>query len=399
MTDRDIMTGTDPDGSHGGTRIRTFDDPGLRGVRVLGRQPRQALRPDGSSARPWIDLTYSCSGIEFDFTGQSVWLRTDAGWTDMEPWLVIELDGAQIQRLPIPRGKAEIEVFAHMNPGAHRAWHVRILRESQPMGEPGEYLRFTGLRSLGGSFLSLPRRHRLFEFVEDSITSGEGAVGAEHDNDWASVFFGGSQAYPRLVADALDADFRVVSQSGWGISSSWDDVRSHRIPRIYTQVCGALGGAEAVSSGMREPYDFSAFPADAVVINLGTNDNAAFTSPAATDPVTGERYDARLRQDGSYDPDSLALIVREAKEFLALVRKKNPQALLLWALGAWPSPMTDAMRTMVDDYRRSAHDGRVRFLTLPAMTEGTTGSHEHPSSLWHRQAATAIIDLLRPALG
>jgi hypothetical protein len=52
--------------------------------------------------------------------------------------------------------------------------------------------------------------------VGDSITSGEGTVGAVYEEDWISAFFSAENTYPRMVADALSAEYRVISQSGWG---------------------------------------------------------------------------------------------------------------------------------------------------------------------------------------
>lgn len=381
------------------TETYSFNADFLRNVKVLGRQPKGAVRQDGSSAFAGVDLTYSCSGIEAVFTGESLWLQIEADWSAMEPWLVVELDGIQIQRFPVQRGHSEVELFAHMNAGEKRSWHVRVMRETQPMGEKNEYVRLTGLREQGGHFTPLPAHHHVLEFVGDSITTGEGAVGAKHDNDWASVFFGGSQSYPRRVADALNADFRVVSQSGWGISSSWNDQRSCRIPRIYPQVCGALTSEQAVSAGMDQPYDFAANRADAIIINLGTNDAGAFGQSGQKDPQTGEFYDARLLADGLYDPASSALIVHEARAYLQDVRRLNSDAAIVWALGAYSSPMVDLIGQMVDRYIAESGDKRVRFVRLDPVTDATIGSHEHPGVLWHEYAARTLIPVVQQMLG
>ncbi len=390
------MTETFADGS----TLCPFSSPQLKNVRVLGRQPDGALRADGSVARDPVSLTYTCSGIEFDFTGTSVWLETDADWSALEPWLAVELDGCLVSRLPVPRGKAEIAIFAGMSPHTDRSWHVRVLREVQPMREKREHLHLTGLRFEGGTFLPLPQKPLNLEFIGDSITTGEGAIGAVHDNDWSSVFFSGWNTYPRMVADDLGARFSVVSQSGWGISSSWDDHRSGRIPRIYTQVCGALTSPESVAEGMAGEFDFTRDSADAVIINLGTNDDGAFhQSPnGLTDPLTGEFYNARLQADGSYDPQSIALIRGEMLDFLHLVRAKNPDAIILWAFGSFPSPMTDVIRGVVDEFVRTTGDTRTFFVGLLKAEGDLIGSHEHPGVLWHRAAAHIIGNELRARL-
>ena len=62
----------------------------------------------------------------------------------------------------------------------------------------------------------MPEPKYRLEFVGDSITSGEGTVGAIYEEDWISAFFSAENTYPRMVADALSAEYRVISQSGWG---------------------------------------------------------------------------------------------------------------------------------------------------------------------------------------
>ena len=69
----------------------------------------------------------------------------------------------------------------------------------------------------GGAFLPLPAPQYRLEFVGDSITSGEGAIGAVPEEAWAGAFFSAENHYARLTADALGAEYRCLSQSGWGI--------------------------------------------------------------------------------------------------------------------------------------------------------------------------------------
>ena len=93
----------------------------------------------------------------------------------------------------------------------------------------------------------------------DSITSGEGTVGAVYEEDWISAFFSAMNTYPRMVADALSAEYRVVSQSGWGIVTGWDGNVENKIPPFYTQVCGLLTGERNASLGALQDYDFEAW--------------------------------------------------------------------------------------------------------------------------------------------
>lgn len=71
-----------------------------------------------------------------------------------------------------------------------------------------------GLRA-DGEFLPLAQKQLRLEVIGDSITSAEGAIGAKSEEDWIAPLFCAARGYPFLLAKALDADLRVLSQSGW----------------------------------------------------------------------------------------------------------------------------------------------------------------------------------------
>lgn len=120
-----------------------------------------------------------------------------------------------------------------------------------------------GLQYGDGEFLVLPDPEYRLEFVGDSITSGEGTMGPVGEEDWISAFFSAENTYPRMVSDALSAEYRVVSQSGWGIVTGWDGIVENKIPPYYKQVCGLLTGERNASLGALEDYDFKAWQPDA----------------------------------------------------------------------------------------------------------------------------------------
>lgn len=174
-------------------------------VRVLGR----------TTGKDVINLFWTGSGIEFLYTGSELWLEVNADYDTMEPWLAVELNGAQISRFPVNKGKNEVCLFRGMTVGKPK--HVRILKEVQAMHQdPLHMIQILGLQYGDGEFLVLPDPEYRLEFVGDSITSGEGTMGPVGEEDWISAFFSAENTYPRMVADALSAEYRVISQSGWG---------------------------------------------------------------------------------------------------------------------------------------------------------------------------------------
>ena len=286
-------------------------------VRILGRH---------THAGDALTLFYTASGIECLFTGSELWLELNADYETYEPWISVELNGAWISRFPVAPGHSEVCVFRGMTPGAPK--HVRVFKDVQAMsGDERHLLQITALRWADGDFLPLPAPAYRLEFVGDSITSGEGAIGALPEEDWISAFFSAMNHYARFTADALGAEYRLVSQSGWGILSSWDNDPHCRVLSYYKEVCGLAQGARNRELGAQQPNDFAAWPADAVIINLGTNDAGASHNPPWTDPQTGETYGQNTT------PAHRAQLEQAVVDGLQMLRRCNPQALLVWVYG------------------------------------------------------------------
>lgn len=398
-----------------------------------------------ASATSPVVLWRNGSGIEFTTNASAVWVRFEADWQRMEQWVAIDLDGVQIQRFAVARGTSEMQIFGNMNPGQLRDWHVRIVRENQ--SEPGDdqqYLAITALRvegvEQGSGFTPVEPYARRIEFIGDSITTGEGATGARGDNDWSSVFFSYENSYANLVGRALNADVRVCSQSGWGLRADWRNDRANRIPLIYEKVCGASTGEPQQARGSQDAYDFSSWQPQAVVINLGTNDRNGFRMPALADTTSklepqplfkehqaGEREleesmwvnadiagqfelaDTdnleKLRDDAlkiattlNADALDIALLQRDAREFVAMVRKNNQTALIVWAFGLYEPEFGVVFSRALEQYSELSGDTNVKFVLLPQMREETTGAHEHPGAKAHQECAQVLVKELKAAL-
>ena len=70
-------------------------------VRVLGR----------TTGKDVINLFWTGSGIEFLYTGSELWLEVNADYDTMEPWLAVELNGAQIAVFRLIKGKMKYACF------------------------------------------------------------------------------------------------------------------------------------------------------------------------------------------------------------------------------------------------------------------------------------------------
>ena len=357
---------------------KTVSIAALAQIRVLGR----------TTGKDVINLFWTGSGIEMIYTGSELWLEVNADYDAYEPWLAVELNGAQISRFPLNKGKNEVCLFRGMTVGKQK--HVRILKEVQAMHQdPGHMVQILGLRYADGEFLPLPEPKYRLEFVGDSITSGEGTIGAVGEEDWISAFFSAMNTYPCMVADALSAEYRVVSQSGWGIVTSWDGIVQNKIPPYYTQVCGLLTGERNASLGALEDYDFNAWQPDAVIINLGTNDATAIQSAAEL----GQEW------AGTRDIEEVKKILTAAiRDFLKTVRSCNPGAQIIWGYGMLGDSFLPVIREAVESYAEQTADARIHFLQLPDTTPDTVGRRLHPGVKAHRNAARIIEEYLKKLL-
>ncbi|MCD8051585.1 MAG: GDSL-type esterase/lipase family protein [Clostridiales bacterium] len=344
-------------------------------LRVLGRCP---------DTNP-LTLFWTASGLELCFTGSELWVDLYADWEGYEPWVSIELNGAWLSRFPASLGESRVCVFRGMTAGVPK--RVRILKETQAMhDDPQNLLQIRSLAWRDGAFLPLPEPAYRLEFVGDSITSGEGAVGATLETDWISAFLSAENSYSRMTAAALDAEYRVVSQSGWGLMTDFANDPANIIPPIYTQVCGLLEGERNEALGAKKPYDFSAWQPDAVIINLGTNDDCALDAIGAVDGT------------GTIDAERAAALQCAAKRFLTLVRTNDPAALIVWAYGMMGNRLAPVLQAAVEQYAAETGDHRAIFLALPSLTEQTIGAHGHPGAACHRQAAEVLAAFLKKNL-
>jgi hypothetical protein len=357
-------------------------------LRILGR----TAQTDGA-----LNLFWSASGIEFLFTGSELSLSMRADWLVHQPWLDIELNGAWMCRMPVPKGESTLCVLSGMAPGVPK--HVRIFKDTQAMNEDDAHLlQLTRLSWAGGAFLPLPPKKYRIEFVGDSITTGEGTMGAQGDMDWLTMYMSCMPAYARLTADALDADFHVLSASGWGILSGWDNDPRHALPLVYEKTCGTVGGARNAALGAGAPWDFSAWQPDALVINLGTNDDGAFRSPAWLAPETGRTFQEHLAPDGSYLPADAARLSEAVAAALAKFRHCNPHTKLVWAYGMLGGALWPILHEGIRQYRQATGDAAVYSIALPDTLPADFGSRGHAGVRSHQAAACVLTEFLRTLL-
>ncbi len=319
------------------------------------KESRASLWWSGSGVR----VKLACTGLEADITASA---------RDHAPWIGVLMDGAPVARFPLLPGAHRYPLLAGLD--GSFAHEVSIIRDTQPSYDEDGPVYLDAVYTDGGPQRP-SERPLLIEFIGDSLTVGEGCLGPESAEEWRMVWISHMPAFPTLVAERLNAEKRVIALGGWGAARSWDNQPDSRIGRIYGKLC-------AITPGGDVPADFTERPADAVVINLGTNDASALASMDPKERPAAER-ELRVR----------------AKELMEMARAHNPKAMILWAYGLCGRQVEPILQAAVKD-RQDAGDRNVRYLSLsPAASNG---SRMHPSREAHQKAAEEIAKALEKLL-
>lgn len=320
-----------------------------------------------------LTLFWTASGFEVNVKAAELWVEIEADYEEQEPWFSVLINGAPIARQMAVRGKNKICLFRSRNPEEIK--HVKFVKDSQAMHDDETCCLQIHALYTDGAFYPVKKRACKLEFIGDSITSGEGIYGAKEETDWVAMFFSGVNSYAALTAEKLDADLHICSQSGWGLFASWDGFLDRALPERYEKVCGVLTGERNRSLGAQDAYDFSSWQPDAVIINLGTNDGAAFE-------MTDFHHEISEFEDAGV-------------AFLKKIRHYNPDAEIVWVYGMLGNVMSAAILRAIDTYSRQTGDVRVHYVELPATTDETVGSREHPGLLNHQLAAEVLSEYLQ----
>lgn len=336
------------------------------------------------AAEDILYMNWSCSGVEFTFSGThlSVSLRaacgleyegplgTDAPPRPTWPWLAVFLDGAETpaRRFEIASEAEDWLVFASEKPETHR---IRLLKLTE------NYKTFLGIAGFAaeGAFLPTePRKTKRVEIIGDSITCGYGNLTLDPLRHFYAAEEDGSRAYGAAAARSLGFEWSCVSVSGitavrhrdWQIPFAMEELYAWT-DRVWQDKRGQTP----------EAWDFAAHPSDYVVLNLGTNDRYAIQySP---DPAELERFPAQY----------LA--------FLREIRRLNgPNTQIVCALGSMCYYLWHDIAETVARYQRETGDERVHLLRFrPMHPLDGAGADGHPSLVTQAKMAAELAAFLR----
>lgn len=335
----------------------------IEGVRLNGRFDRTEKA---------LPLNWTASGFEMKARGSCLEVEIECDYQAYRPYVSFEVDGLRAQTFAPIRGKHTYTVFYGLDP--EKAHDVRLTLETQLF--PGNAAISVWSVSTDGEILPPDAKKLKIEFIGDSITSGEGGRGPVDFQEWVPMMFSASDNYARMVADSLNAQYQVVSQSGWGVTNAWNNEPACRIPRIYNWIAAD-----------EKEYDFS-FDPDYVVIALGTNDQNSLNQPEFRSPETGEAY--RLTRE------MLPAWEDAARVFLKEVHRKNPRAKIIWTSFFSQGEIFESTKAAVEKAQREGVD--VSFLSaldLNRLPRGGMGSRSHPGVVSQRRIAREILREIR----
>ena len=337
-----------------------------------------------------ITFFWTGSSLEFAVSGSELSVEVDVPASSLCPWICIYLNGHLLQRCLLRRGSQTLVVYDHLN--YRETKHIRIIKDSPALLQnadfEGESLYTVNAIRTDGIFSPLPEKAMKIELIGDSITSGEGLFGYPGLITEDLWFFTAQPDlhYGMQIAERLNADLRIVTEAGWGVYIGYINDPGYNIPSIYGQVCGVMNSPAARSLGAQAPYDFCAWQPDLIIVNLGTNDAAAFSNPEHVDPATGKIFKMRTLADGTFNGEDLDSIRSAAISFLKVLRSNNPKARIIWCYGMMGHEIESTLMEAVHIFG----DPDVSYVSLPDTLEGEFGSVDHPGIPSHKKTADTL---------
>ncbi|MBR0133475.1 MAG: GDSL family lipase, partial [Lachnospiraceae bacterium] len=290
----------------------------------------------------WFSL--SGSGAEFKFNGKKceVTVRGDSMVTQPvhSPRFAIYVDGIRLMDKTMEKGIETVEV---LNTESEEEHVIRVIKLSESSDSTMGLVEITC--DSGATVTPTSEKSLKMEFVGDSITCGYGVDGVYNVDQYSTSIEDCTKAYAIKTAEKLDADYSLVSYSGYGIISGWSAAGEihddQRVPDYYTKFGKSLGTFALGTKPIDIEWDFSYKP-DIVVINLGTNDS------------TYTKNDSEKIED--YTVHYI--------EFLKLVREKNNNAKIVCVLGIMGQDLCPAVEDTVNRYKTETGDNEVYYLKL-----------------------------------
>ncbi|MCM1104406.1 MAG: GDSL-type esterase/lipase family protein [bacterium] len=226
-----------------------------------------------------------------------------------------------------------------------------------------------------------PNRPHRMEVIGDSITCGYGNEGVLDKDTFTTAQENPEEAYAVLTANALDADYQLVSWSGIGVITNWipEDVNEPLeeilMPDLYSyrdkRLCEKLGLP-------LEKWDSAEYQPELIVLHLGTNDDS---------------YVRKI-------PERQAYFAGRYYAFLEQIHEQNPQAAILCALGVMGQNLCEEEERQTRRFAQEHPGVRIGYLVLPEQDAADgIATDSHPSKRTHKKVAAVLTEKIRAFMG
>jgi lysophospholipase L1-like esterase len=327
-------------------------------------------------------LAYSASGAAFTFTGKACRIVIAGDSTAHDPAkgseharIAIEVNGVRVVEDMVDAPEKEYSVFA-----SETAQHVEVavikLSESA--------MSTCAIKKIYADtedriYPAANKPHRI-EVVGDSITCGYGTDDLVAEHNFVTGTEDTTKAYAYKTAKALDADYSLVSLSGYGIISGYTATAEEKVEQILPRYYDKLGFSYGSYLGMR-PQEVAwhfGYKPELIVINLGTND----------DSYCLDHADRQLDYQQNYTA------------FLKKVRSHNPDAKLLCVLGMMGDRLYPFVEKATAEYTAQTGDTNIACMRFPVqLAEDGYAADWHPSIVTHDKAAKQLTEEIRRLMG
>lgn len=329
-------------------------------------------------------LAMSGSGVGMRFTGRYLEISIRGGYVAErgEPdgnyaRVAVYVNGTRIRDEMIDCPRKQLTVIDQTCPGE---FEIQIIKLSESA------MSVIGIEPMtigdGDVLLPLSPKAHLVEFIGDSITCGYGVDDEDSSHEFSTATEDVTRAYALHTARLLDVDYTLFSASGFGIISGYtDDPRRRLAEQLIPDYYHSVGFSRDRFPGGIDPtktqWDFGKLRPDAVVINLGTND----------DSFCQDTLEKQQEYMAAYE------------RFLCDVRQRNPQAELFCVLGIMGQRLCPWMERACENYIEHTGDRRVHTLRLPEQ-DGSIGyaANYHPLERFHLAAAEALAPYIKKTM-
>lgn len=290
-------------------------------------------------------------GARFSGTGISVDLDGAQG-----AFFQVVLDGQPSDVFQTSGGAQSYVLAQGLAAGQH---DVELYRRTE--GFTG-VVRFVGLTPEGGALVPSPAPYaRKIEFIGDSITCGYGVEGADAFCNFTTDTETSYVTYAAIASRQVDAAAHLIAYSGKGVFQNYGGDKTELMPELWLRTLTDDAGT---------PWDFGAWQADAVVINLGSNDFSVAIAQNEFVPAY-----TQLLQD---------------------VRAKYPAAHIFCV--GWTG-WGGQHEQWVQDAMTQSGDANVDFVEFSIDPNDGWGCDYHPSATTHQKLGDQLAGVLKQKMG